>query len=197
MRHAANGRGHARSYRKKILTESIVIQRIVAVPLHRFLQAFKSEASIGPKGQSALPATDPEMPCIRCGACAEVCPAQLQPQGLLMQLRVEDFGSAETDGLFACTECGRCDPVCPSRIRLLDAFRQGKDEICLRTEQLATADAARERFESRQQRLQREVVESAARQSERKAQVASPDAVTAALERAKAKRRAQGKDADS
>jgi electron transport complex protein RnfC len=167
------------------------------VHLRRFLQAFKSKASIGHKGQSAPSVTDPEMPCIRCGACAEVCPAQLQPQSLLMQLRVEDFERAEADGLFACTECGRCDPVCPSRIPLLDAFRQGKDEIRLRSQQLAMADAARTRFESRQQRLQREAVEAVARQVERKAQAASPDAVTAALERAKAKRRAQGKDADS
>jgi hypothetical protein len=62
---------------------------------------------------------------------------------------------------------------------------------------LASADAARERYQSRQRRLLRETIESAERQSERKAQVANPDAVAAALERAKARRQTQNKDPDS
>jgi electron transport complex protein RnfC len=144
-----------------------------------------------------LPASGPEMPCIRCGACAEVCPVRLQPQLLLHELRAEDFERAEVDGVFACSECGRCDPVCPSHIPLLHIFRDGKTEIDRRARQLAIADAARERFESRQRRLQREAIESAERQSERKAQVAKPDAVSAALERAKARRQLQDKDSDS
>ena len=134
------------------------------------------------------------MPCIRCGVCADVCPAQLQPQQLLRQLRAENFPDVEADGLFDCSECGRCDPVCPSRVPLLAAFRDGKSEIRQRALRMAVADAARERFESRQRRLQREAVETAERQSERQAQIAHPDAVTAALERARAKRQAQSKD---
>ena len=138
-----------------------------------------------------------EMPCIRCGACIDVCPAQLQPQQLLRQLRAEDFEAAEADGLFDCSECGRCDPACPSHIPLLQVFRIGKDEIRLRARRLATADAARERYESRQRRLQREAAEAATRQSERKAQVANPDAVAAALERAKARRESQNRGSGS
>ena len=138
-----------------------------------------------------------EMPCIRCGACIDVCPAHLQPQQLLRQLRADDFEAAEADGLFDCSECGRCDPVCPSRIPLLQVFRSGKDEIRQRTERMTFAHAARERYESRQRRLQREAADAAARQSERKAQVANPDAVAAALERAKARREAQNKGPDS
>jgi len=134
-----------------------------------------------------------EMPCIRCAACIDVCPAQLQPQLLLQQLRAGNCDDAERDGLFDCSECGRCDPVCPSRIPLLQVFRNGKAEIRLRARKLAAADAARARYQSRQQRLQREADEAATRQSERKAQVANPDAVAAALARARARRESQDK----
>ena len=129
-----------------------------------------------------------EMPCIRCGACADACPARLQPQQLLRRLRAEDFDVAQADGLFDCSECGRCDPVCPSHIPLLQVFWTGKTEIRLRARRLAAADAARERFESRRRRLQRDGMEAARHQSERKAQAAGPDVVAAALARAKAKR---------
>jgi electron transport complex protein RnfC len=149
------------------------------------------------KHEPDLSLTDMEMPCIRCGACIDVCPAHLQPQQLLRQLRADDFDTAETDGLFDCSECGRCDPVCPSRIPLLQVFRTGKDAVRQRAQTMAVADAARERFESRQRRLQREAAETAARQSERKAQVANPDAIAAALERAKARRESQNKGSDS
>lgn len=140
------------------------------------------------------PNARPQLPCIRCGDCADACPAQLQPQLLLWQLRGQDIQAAEADGLFDCSECGRCDLVCPSHIALLDVFRIGKSEIRTRADKIATADAARERFESRQQRLLRDAAESAARQSERKAQAGNPDALAAALERAKAKRMAADKD---
>jgi electron transport complex protein RnfC len=131
------------------------------------------------------------MPCIRCGACADVCPAQLQPAQLLRQLRREEFADAEADRLFDCSECGRCDPVCPSRIPLLQVFRDGKQELRRRAGELAFADAARQRYLSRQQRLQRDAAEAEARLAERKAQVAGADAVAAALARAKARREAK------
>lgn len=147
--------------------------------------------------ESGLPAAGVEMPCIRCAACVEVCPARLQPQQLLQQLRAGNFENAEADSLFNCSECGRCDPVCPSHIPLLQVFRNGKAEIRLRARKLAAADAARERFQSRQRRLQREAAEAVTRQSEHKAQVANPDAVAAALERARARRESQNKGSDS
>ena len=136
------------------------------------------------------------MPCIRCGACAEACPVQLQPQLLLRQLCCEDFRRAEADGVFDCSECGRCDAVCPSHIPLLLAFRNGKSEIRHRASRLTAANAARDRFEARQRRLLREASESALRQSERKSQVANPDAVAAAVERARARRQAQSRDSE-
>lgn len=146
--------------------------------------------------ESELPGIDSEMPCIRCGACIDACPERLQPQRLLSMLRSQDFAGAQDEGVFDCSECGRCDPVCPSRIPLLRTFRDGKQEIRQRERQLATADAARERYQSRQLRLQREAIESAARLSERKSKVAGSDAVAAALERAKARRQSKGTESE-
>ena len=138
-----------------------------------------------------------EMPCIRCGACAEVCPAQLQPQELLRQLRSDDLASAASGRLLDCSECGRCDPVCPSSIPLLQTFHEGKQELHRRARQLATADHARERYQNRQRRLQRDAAEAETRLAERKAQVAGADAVSAALSRAQARRATKDRDSNS
>ena len=55
-----------------------------------------------------------EMPCIRCGECNQVCPAQLLPQELLMAGKQHDMAALDALGLNACIECGCCDYVCPS-----------------------------------------------------------------------------------
>jgi electron transport complex protein RnfC len=68
----------------------------------------------------------PEMPCIRCGACIEVCPARLLPQELLSAIRRGDAGRLEQLGLMDCIECGCCDYVCPSYIQLVTRFAVSK-----------------------------------------------------------------------
>lgn len=128
------------------------------------------------------------MPCIRCGDCATVCPARLQPQQLLLDLRADNWAQAVDHGLLDCSECGRCDLACPSQIALVHRFSQAKP--MLRQHQLQTqqAAAARERFEGRNARLQREAIERAQREGALAARAASSDAVAAAIERAKARR---------
>jgi Na+-translocating ferredoxin:NAD+ oxidoreductase subunit C len=68
----------------------------------------------------------PEMPCIRCGDCAHVCPAQLLPQQLLRYARLADRAALHELGLQDCIECGCCDYVCPSQIPLTAAFVAAK-----------------------------------------------------------------------
>lgn len=131
---------------------------------------------------------EPELPCIRCGDCAPVCPARLLPQQLLWQLRADRSERALEQGLFDCIECGCCDLACPSHIPLTAIFRQGKDRQRTRSAETVRAAAARERHESRLQRLEREAAERAQRDADRRHQAAAPDAVAAALERARAKR---------
>jgi len=128
------------------------------------------------------------MPCIRCGDCAAACPDNLQPQQLLWDLRAGKLQHARDDGLLECSECGRCDAACPSHIPLLRQFRDAMTSIRERDAQALEANAARERFERREARLEREAIERAERDVALTQQAASTDAVAAAIARAKAKR---------
>lgn len=145
---------------------------------------------------SAAELRDPqsEMPCIRCGDCAAVCPARLQPQLLLAQVRGEQWARAMEHGLADCIECGCCDLVCPSHIPLVQHYRYGKTSVRVRERDKRQADAARERFEARTQRLAR-VQELRQRQRVAHSETAaSADAVAAAIARAKARRDNNGSD---
>ncbi|TVO57996.1 electron transport complex subunit RsxC [Denitromonas halophila] len=108
-----------------------------------------------------FPPPPPEMNCIRCGACAVVCPAELQPFELYWFSRARNFGKAQEYHLFDCIECGCCSYVCPSQIRLVDYYRFAKGEIWAREREKSAADAARERFEFRNERQAREKREKA------------------------------------
>ncbi len=129
---------------------------------------------------SLFPAPPPEMNCIRCGACAEVCPAELQPFELYWFSRAKNFGKAQEYHLFDCIECGCCAYVCPSHIRLVDYYRFAKSEIWTREREKKAADAARDRFEYRNERQEREKREKAERLSAKaaatKARLAAKDA---------------------
>lgn len=97
----------------------------------------------------------PEMPCIRCGNCSEVCPAFLLPQQLHWYLREPDLGELERHGLLDCIECGCCDYVCPSQIPLVERFRETKPVLESALGARATAALSRRRFEARNERLER------------------------------------------
>ncbi len=94
-----------------------------------------------------------EMPCIRCGECARVCPTVLLPQQLNWLVRNEQWVEAAEQGLIDCIECGCCDFVCPSHIPLVSWFRFGKSE--LRSLEIVRKQAARakRRYEAREARL--------------------------------------------
>ncbi|MDR2241042.1 MAG: electron transport complex subunit RsxC [Zoogloeaceae bacterium] len=110
-----------------------------------------------------FPPPPPELPCIRCGACAESCPQELQPMELYWFARARNPDKAREYHLFDCTECGCCAYVCPSSIPLIDYARFAKSEIWAREREKAASDAARERFEFRTLREERDKTEKAAR----------------------------------
>ena len=115
-------------------------------------------------GSKALfPPPPPEMPCIRCGECAKVCPTDLQPFEMYWFSRARIFGKAQEYHLFDCIECGCCAYVCPSRIPLVDYYRFAKSEIWAREVEKEAADQARVRYEFRLEREEREKQEKAAR----------------------------------
>jgi electron transport complex protein RnfC len=137
--------------------------------------------------------SDFEMPCIRCGDCAAVCPEQLQPQQLLCDIRADRLQDAAAHALFDCSECGRCDLACPSHISLVRRFVEAKYSINQNIVKAEQASAARDRYETRNARLLRESAERAAREAAMAQQATSTDAVAAAIERARA-RKQQSKD---
>ncbi|MCV6638481.1 electron transport complex subunit RsxC [Candidatus Albibeggiatoa sp. nov. NOAA] len=128
------------------------------------------------------------MPCIRCGACAEACPINLLPQQLYWYAHSKDFTKIQDYNLFDCIDCGCCSYVCPSQIPLVSYFRYAKSEVRTLQSDKQKADIARQRHEFREFRVQREKEEKAARHK-KKAQAANKkNAISEAVERAKAKK---------
>ena len=139
------------------------------------------------------PTVGDELPCIRCGECAAVCPVQLQPQQLHWFARADDEANLRDFGLTDCIECGCCDLVCPSHIPLTANFRQAKGRIRELADEKARAERARRRFEARNERIARAEQERAAelRRQKKSAKAAGPDAIAEILAR---KRRARRDD---
>ena len=110
----------------------------------------------------------PPQPCIRCGLCAEACPASLLPQQLFWYSQSQDYEKAEAYNLADCIECGACAYVCPSNIPLVQYYRATKSEIRKLEAEKKKSDHARERFEFRQARLEKAEAEKAAKREARK-----------------------------
>jgi electron transport complex protein RnfC len=94
-----------------------------------------------------------QSPCIRCGDCADVCPAGLLPQQLHRGVVAGDPALLERHGLADCIECGCCDYVCPSRIPLTEGFRVARVAARRRDEDHRRASEARERHRRHEERL--------------------------------------------
>jgi len=134
---------------------------------------------------SEAPSQGPELPCIRCGDCAAVCPVQLLPQQLFWYACADDETKMRDYGLTDCIECGCCDLVCPSHIPLTSDFRTAKARIRELADEKARAERARLRFESRNERLDKEDQERAQELARQKkaARNAGPDAIAEILKR--------------
>ncbi len=130
--------------------------------------------------------TNHAQPCIRCGDCATVCPSRLQPQLLHARLQGGDAKAAWSLGLGACIECGACDAVCPSAIPLTAEFGLAQSLERLSMHKRQKADAARQRFERRIERLRKAADDAASTQASRV--IRSSGAAAAALLKARAKR---------
>jgi electron transport complex protein RnfC len=148
----------------------------------------------------SMPAPPPPQPCIRCGKCTEVCPAELLPQQLYWYTRAASYDAAQEFGLFDCIECGCCAHVCPSHIPLVQYYRHAKTEIWSQEKQKRAADIARTRHEARLARLQRIKQERAEQLAKKKRAVTGKDAgdaarqaaIQAALERVRQKKEQSG-----
>ncbi|MBS1139796.1 MAG: rsxC [Proteobacteria bacterium] len=127
-----------------------------------------------------FPPKAPEMPCIRCGACARACPHELQPFEMYWFSRAKNFGKTQEYNIFDCIECGCCSFVCPSRIPLVQYFRFAKSEIWAREREKNASDQAKTRFEFKQLREEREKADKAEKLAKAAAAQAAKKAAEAA-----------------
>lgn len=124
-----------------------------------------------------MPPAPPANPCIRCGMCEQVCPAELLPQQLYWFAKGKEFEKAKHHNLFDCIECGACSYVCPSNLPLVQYYRFAKAEIREEESEQRKADHARQRFEARQARLEQEKIEKELRRKQRAEDAAKAQAV--------------------
>jgi Na+-transporting NADH:ubiquinone oxidoreductase subunit A len=71
----------------------------------------------------------PERPCIACGACERICPAEIMPQILHRYVYQNAIDEVEKAGINLCVECGLCTFVCPSKVEVLEDIKQAKAQI--------------------------------------------------------------------
>jgi len=125
-----------------------------------------------------FPEPPPEMACIRCGYCADVCPVRLLPQQLLWFARSGELEKAEAHDLEDCIECGACAYVCPSHIPLVQYYRHAKGELREQRHAEEKSERAKQHFERRKARLEAEEAEKEARRKAKAEAAAARAAVT-------------------
>jgi len=69
--------------------------------------------------------------CIRCGRCVDVCPMELLPLYYPVLEKSTKWDEMREKNVAYCIECACCDYVCPSMIKITDAVRKGKRNLCL------------------------------------------------------------------
>ncbi len=146
---------------------------------------------------SEYPEPIPASACIRCGACAEVCPASLLPQQLFWFSMGGELDKAEQYNIADCIECGACSYVCPSRIPLVQYYRATKGELAQRRADLKQSDHARDRFEFREQRLAKEKAEKDAKRKARAEAAAKAQAAKKAAAELEAKNNPAGTESSA
>jgi electron transport complex protein RnfC len=128
----------------------------------------KTTACIIAPSHDEMPDQPDAQACIRCGLCAEVCPVSLLPQQLYWYAKSEEYDRLQNHNLFDCIECGACSYVCPSTIPLVQYYRAAKGNIRQQQQEKIRSDHARQRFESRQARIEQAEIEKEAKRTARK-----------------------------
>jgi len=163
---------------------------------HAYIPITKtSNCILAPQSQELKLATE-EVACIRCGQCAEACPASLLPQQLFWHSKAKEYDKCEELNLKDCIECGACAYVCPSEIPLVHYYRQAKAEIHTQRVEHEASERAKKRFEEKKARMERDKAErenrfkkaADARRSEMKNKGDGQDAIAAAIARVKAQK---------
>ncbi len=117
------------------------------------------------------------LPCIRCGECVNVCPANLLPQQLHWYIKGENLEKAREHHVFDCIECGACAWVCPSQIKLVDYYRYAKSELKYLDFKRKKSDESQIRHEQREARLERLKAERMAKRKRTRRRTTNPDKI--------------------
>lgn len=110
---------------------------------------------------------DSALPCIKCGWCTSACPLTLPVELYQSEFERNQHSETTRSSLYSCNECGACVTVCPSHIHLVDTIRQLRTKLAGEELQLKRAAEARERYEARVQRLQKQSSRETANRVER------------------------------
>ena len=68
-------------------------------------------------------------PCVSCGFCEEVCPADIMPHWIYKCLETDRLEEAEQTGIELCIGCGLCSYVCPSKLNLRAQIKEGRQRL--------------------------------------------------------------------
>lgn len=97
-----------------VLTESVPVSGSV----HALLALPKELTQKGAPG-----------PCLRCGHCLEVCPAEISPALITLAAEFHDWKTCEKESAQDCLECGNCTYVCPAARPLAEWLTEAKAKL--------------------------------------------------------------------